>query len=250
MSIDTDFMKRATKITSFNLISSDFTSLKYKEEIQTLYRQHMFGTLDLDKDTISGVVNVNKFNNTVRKLKKEDAYQFEKLHMLNIKGVGPGEATLFLLSKDGHLGGGSSAGVDFVIGSNKYEVKAVNWLNVQQKEVNNFKLGGNISGMVPLMRNIQELAYNLKVVPSKGVTEISTSKIDVMKKQAPGLWEQYEETYQKLAGSYFKNHEVIFIQNQPKKADFGEIIAMKKVNPKDIRIERLTSGVIKPIVKV
>jgi hypothetical protein len=38
---------------------------------------------------------------------------------LNLPGVGPGEATLYLLTQEGVLGGGSSAGVDLIVGNKK-----------------------------------------------------------------------------------------------------------------------------------
>ena len=41
-SLNPDFLKRAQKVTSFNLRGSDFESLKYKAEIQYLFRTFFF----------------------------------------------------------------------------------------------------------------------------------------------------------------------------------------------------------------
>ena len=40
--LNPDFLKRAQKVTSFNLRGSDFESLKYKAEIQYLFRTFFF----------------------------------------------------------------------------------------------------------------------------------------------------------------------------------------------------------------
>ena len=59
--LDADFLRRAQKVTSFNLTSKDFTSLKYKKEIQHLIRMHFFPKFDLDK-TIAGKPTKDQLN--------------------------------------------------------------------------------------------------------------------------------------------------------------------------------------------
>ena len=39
--LDTEFLKRAQKVTSFNLQTKDFESLKYKAEIQHLFNSEL-----------------------------------------------------------------------------------------------------------------------------------------------------------------------------------------------------------------
>ena len=51
--LDSKFLQRAQKVTSFNLSPNDFTSLKYKGEIQFLFKTHFFPKFNLDK-TIKG----------------------------------------------------------------------------------------------------------------------------------------------------------------------------------------------------
>lgn len=246
--LDSEFIKRATKVTSFNLTSNDFTSLKHKLEIQTLYSQYMFPSfkpeMALDRIDKSG------YNKLVELLKKDDKSQYEKLHNLALKGVGPGEAVMYLLSKKGHLGGGSSAGIDLINGSDKYEVKAAKWKSKATKDaVSDFKLGGGLVGMTEIESDLQELAHRLGLRP-KGAAEISGSIFSKMKEMDPKQYNDIEQRYQKLAGKYFGNHDTIFLQTEKNQPDFGHILSIKKVKPEDIKMERFTSKSIKPIVKI
>lgn len=246
--LDKDFIKRATRITSFNLTSSDFTSNEHKLEIQTLYQQHMFPSFDPSKAL--GSITVDGYNRLIRLLKNDDASQYEKLNNLALKGVGPGEAVMYLLTKQGHLGGGSSAGVDLVNGPSKYEVKAAKWKSKTTKDsVSDFKLGGGLVGMTKIETDLQELAFGLDLRP-KGSAEISGKIFQEMKKKAPDIYNDIEKRYQKLAEKYFGGHDTIFIQTEKNQSDFGEILAIKRVTAKDIVMERFTSKSIKPIVKI
>ena len=69
--LDSEFLKKAMKLTNFNLSPTDFQSLKYKKEIQFLFRTHFFPDFDLD-DCLDQV-DINKLNNIVAKLKKIDS---------------------------------------------------------------------------------------------------------------------------------------------------------------------------------
>jgi hypothetical protein len=246
--LDKSFIKRATKVTSFNLTSGDFTSLKNKIEIQTLYQQHMFPSFS--PEMALRTITVSGYNNLVQLLKNDDASQYEKLHNLSLKGVGPGEAVMYLLTEKGHLGGGSSAGVDLVNGGDRYEVKAAKWKSKTSKDaVSDFKLGGGLSGMTKIETDLQELAYDLGLKP-RGAAEISGKIFAEMKEKAPNKYNEIESRYQKLAGQYFGSHDTIFLQTERNQSDFGEILAIKKVKPSDITMERFTSKSIKPIVKI
>jgi hypothetical protein len=246
--LDSNFMKRATQVTSFNLTANDFTSIRYKKEIQTLYSNYMFPSLDPDKTLTT--LTVEAYNRLVRQLKSNSRDQYEKLHYLALKGVGPGEAALYLLTKNGHLGGGSSAGIDLIVGATQYEVKAAKWKSKATKtHVSDFKLGGGLNEMVAIENDIQNLAYDLKLKP-RGAAEISGSLFEQMKAKAPAVYGDIEKRYQNIAGKYFGNHQTIFIQNERNQSDFGEILAIKKVRPTDILMERYTSKTIKPIVKI
>jgi hypothetical protein len=251
MQLDTDFMRRAAKVTSFNLTSADFNTTKFKREIQSLYQQYIFKTFD-PENTLS-TLNINDYNKLVKMLKADDKMQYEKLHNLPLRGIGPGEAALFLLTKwpNGHLGGGSSAGVDFVMGSKKYEVKAVKWKSKTTKDyVADFKLGGNIPGMTQLESEIQRAFYEYGYTSTQGAPEIKGSLFQKFEKEYPKQYAAFENKYRNLAKNYFADHEVIFIQTETNQPDFGEILAIKRVKPEDIKMERYTSRTIKPLVKI
>lgn len=247
--MDNDFIKRATRVTSFNLSSADFTSTKYKQEIQHLYRQHMFGSFNPD-DSLK-TLDPRQYNKLVKILKNDDKEQYEKLHNLPLKGVGPGEAVLYLLTSTGYLGGGSSAGVDLVVGSKKYEVKAVKWKSKTTKDyVSDFKLGGNIPGMTQLESDIQRAFYDNGYTKTLGAPEIKASLFTQFEKENPNVYAKFEKRYQDLAKSYFGDHDTVFIQTESNQPDFGEIISIQRVKAEDIKMERYTSRSIKPLVKV
>ena len=102
--LNTEFLKRAQKVTSFNLQTKDFESLQYKAEIQHLFHMHFFPDFDLD-NTIKGDIKMDVANKLIKQLKSEDRTNFNKLHYYNLKGVGPGEATLYFLCDKAMLGG-------------------------------------------------------------------------------------------------------------------------------------------------
>ena len=241
--LDSEFLKKAMKLTNFNLSPTDFQSLKYKKEIQFLFRTHFFPDFDLE-DCLDQV-DVNKLNNVVAKLKKIDSTMFTKMHQYNLKGIGPGEATLYFLLNKAHLGGGTSAGVDLVHGSSKYEVKSVTLS--PSGYVKDFKIGGteNLAGIITKAVELKKKA--IKKYTNRD-TEINKTQIGDIKKKFPREWQKIENEYKNQAYNYFKNHDVIFMNNKTKK--IGEIIAIKKVGKKDIELENITSGTVKPAIKV
>jgi hypothetical protein len=248
---DNAFIKRATRVTSFNVTAADFQSLKHKREIQFLYKQYMFGSFDPD-EALEKKLDKRLYNLLIKKLKADDKSQYANLHNLSLKGIGPSEAVFYLLTKDGRLGGGASAGLDLVMPQADYELKAVKWKSASSKDyVADFKLGGNIPGMTNLESDIQQKCYELGITTVKGAPEISGAKFEELKQKDPDAFEEFRDRYQTLAYKhYFSKHEVVFVQNQPTQADFGEIIAIKNVKKNEIEMERYTSRSIKPLVKV
>ena len=247
--MDVDFMKRATKVTSFNLMTSDFQTTKYKLEIQSLYHQHMFPSFKPEM-ALSNFTKDN-YNKLIRLLKADDKMQYFKLHRLELSGVGPAEAVLFLLTKQGVVAGGSSAGVDIIVGTTKYEVKAAKWKSTVKKDyVSDFKLGGNIPGMTQFESKLQQIFYDLKITTSPGAPEIAGSLFERLERQYPIVYKEQQKKYQQLAMNYFGSHEVIFVQNGETQSDFGEIMAINNVKAEDIKMERYTSRTIKPLIKI
>ena len=238
--LDRNFIKRAMKVTSFNLSTKDFESLTNKKEIQYLFGTHFFPKFDF-KYTLNGV-NLAKLNKAIDMLKSEDRSNFDALHKYNLKGVGPGEATLYFLINNGKLGGGSSAGIDLIVNGKGYEVKAVSVS--ADRYAYNFKLGGTFD----TSKLINELR-DLKKQTGVAGAEVNGTDIKNIQRKIPGAFEKIEKKFQEVTyNNYFKNHEIIFIYNTGPKT--GSIAAIKKVQKSDIQLERVTSGVIKPRVKL
>lgn len=242
--LDLEFVKRAERVTSFNLTTRDFQTLKYKKEIQHLFNKHFFPDFDLSKTVDK--IDMTRINNLIGELKKEQGGKMlASLHSYNLKGVGPGEATLFFLCNTAHLGGGSSAGVDIVAGSDKYEVKAV---KVSANRIaSDFKLGGTVP-LSDILVRLDKLREKTGVGGSK--TEISGERMAAMQRKAEFEYNEIERDFAKIAyNNYFRSHEIIFINNASGPR-LGYIEAIKQVELKDIMIERVTSGTVKPKVKL
>lgn len=241
--MDKKFIQRATQISSFNFFPSDFTSLNYKKEIQSLFQMHFFPTFDL-KNTLTSV-DRNRLNQLITELRRSSPDKFDYLHNYNLKGIGPGEVTLYFLLDNAHLGGGTSAGVDLVVGSKGYEIKAIK--AGRDGYASDFKLGGTVP-LSDIIGDLFDLNTRLKLGGSR--TEMSGSIMDRMKQQSPDEFNKIEDKFKDVAFSnYFKKHEVIFINNA-KGSSYGNIEAVKNVQKQDIKIERVTSGTIKPKVKL
>lgn len=241
--LDLDFVKRAEKVTTFNLTTRDMEDLKYKKEIQFLFKKHFFPNFDL-KDCIDKV-DMNALNNLTKKLKTENKGKFNNLFKYNLKGIGPGEVLMYFLINKAHLGGGSSAGVDLVVvGDDKYEIKAVSVS--PQKYVYNFKVGGTLN-LSPIVTQLLDLKKKAGAA-GKG-NEIPTNSIRSIAQKFPIEFKKVQEAYRKETyNNYFRNHSIIFMNNSTSK--IGEIVSIKDVKRNDIEIDAVTSGTIKPRVRI
>ena len=241
--MDLEFIRKAQSVTSFNLAAKDFQTLKYKEEIQYLLNTHYFPKFNIQTMTTNGV-NIQRLNSAINALRSQDSTKFANLHGYNLKGLGPGEVMLFFLINDAYLGGGSSAGVDLVAGSKKYEIKAVNVSS--DKFYSDFKVGGTVP-LSDIIIGLDKLREKLKLGGTK--TEMNGSIMESMQQKAPKDFEKFQTEYADVTyNNYFKNHEIIFINNKSR-SKLGTIEAVKQVNKSDIFIERVTSGTIKPKLK-
>jgi hypothetical protein len=250
--LDIEFLNRAQKITSFNLKTADFETMKYKAEIQHLFHRHFFPKFDLSK-TLGGDITMNGANKIIKDLKSIDKSAFAKLHFYNLKGVGPGEATLFFICDKAVLGGGASAGVDVIIAGNKYEVKAAQYSKATNT-VYGFKLGGTVP-LGDMVTKAVKLKNSLGMrTAGKGQNEVNKSQIDAIRKKFPQEWKKIEMQYARASAKYFGNTPVIFINNNGSggrlTSDGGEIVSIKKVKLTDIQIDTITQGTIKPRVKI
>ena len=254
--LDNEFLNRAQKVTSFNLKPSDFTTLKYKAEIQHLFNRHFFPKFDLSK-TIKGKPKEDDLNNLIRELKRLDSSNFYALHNYNLKGVGPGEATLFFLLDDASLGGGAAAGADINIKGQAYEVKAGNF-NAKQQAYKDFKLGGTVP-MDKMVKAAFELRNvvdpNLKMSRS-GIAEkngVNGQQIEAILKDSKlkRQWEQnVEAPYRKAASKYLNKNPLILMVNTTPKSKIGEIYHIGKVQENKILVDVVTQGTIKPKILV
>jgi len=250
--LDAEFLRRAQKVTSFNLTSKDFTTLKYKKEIQHLIRTHFFPKFDLSK-TISGKPTKKELNVLIKSLKRENISKFNALHNYPVSAIGPGEITLFFLLDDAHLGGGSSAAADIKIGSIDYEVKAGNF-NEKQNAYKDFKLGGT----VPMDRMVNAAFALRKIVDpnlkmgkrgkaeKNGVNGQQQAAIMKDRKLAAKWKSQVEIPYRKVASSYLNKNPLILLINNTPKPLVGEVYHVGKVKPNKIFVDVITQGTIKP----
>jgi hypothetical protein len=240
--LNVDFIRRAEKVISFNLTADDFQSVEYKKEIQWLFTKNFFPAFDINHYAMD-TVDISKLNVAINRLKIISKSGYEKLHKYNIKGIGPGEVVMYYLLNKGHLKGGSSAGVDLVVGSAQYEIKAVD-ISPDGKIANNFKTGGTFS-----TSDLIDRAEKLKTKVGAGGEGVNGAAIKQIIAKFPKEWKKLEEDYKKrVYDNYFKNHEIIFINNKSTK--LGEIAAIKKIQLNDIFFERVTSNVIKPKVAI
>ena len=238
--MDKNFIKRAYHVTSFNLSAADFQSIKYKNEIQHIFNMHFFPKFDLSQ-TIN-TIDMNKLNRLIDMLKREDSAMFAKMHNYNLKGVGPGEVTLYFLVNSAHLGGGSSAGVDVVVSNGKFEVKAVTVTS--NGYATNFKLGDSFD-----LSDLIKQLFDLKKKVNAGGEGVNLGALAAIEKAYPNELKRIREDFATRSyNEYFKNHDIIFIRNTG--SDIGKIAAIKRVKKSDIILERVTSGVLKPMVKL
>jgi len=243
--LNSEFLGRAMVRTAFNLNAKDFESLRYKEEIQFLFRTHFFPKFNMDN--CIDRVSEGGLRKGIKALQKSNSTNFSSIYKYNIKGVGPGEVMLYFLLNNGHLGGGSSAGVDIVDAAGSFEVKAVDY-SANGKYVNNFKIGGTFS-IADIMRGIQ----GLKKKAGLGTgSEVNSGHLEAIRNKYPAELKKFEQMFiDRSYNNYFKGHKIIFLSNKKGGGyNLGDLIALKQVQKKDIIMERITSGTIKPRVRM
>ena len=259
--LDGDFVKSALRLKAFTLKSQDLKTTKYKKEIQFVVRTTWFPNFDLSQ-TIKGQPNLRKLNSLIDQLKRESMRNYNRLHFYNLKGVGPGEATLYFLMDDADLGGGGSAGVDLVVAGSKYEIKAC--LVSRDGSLSGFKLGGT-APVGPLVSKLVEFKEQLGLSTSgKGQNEVNGSQMAAIQKKFPSEYAKIEADYGRIAGRYFGRTPVIFINNNASdkvdpedtaektrllSSNAGGIVAIKKVTPRNIKMQVATQGTLKPKIK-
>lgn len=259
--LDMNFLNRAQKVTSFNLKPTDFQTTKYKAEIQHLFGRTFFPKFDLSQ-TIKGQPDVKKLNKLIDQLKNESMRNYNRIHFYNLKGVGPGEATLYFLMDDADLGGGGSAGVDLVVAGSKYEIKAC--LVSKDGSLSGFKLGGT-APVGPIVTKLVEYKEQLGLkTTGKGQNEVNGAQMAAIQKAFPKEYAKLEADYGRVAGRYFGNTPVIFINNNASdkvdpedtaektrllSSNAGGIVSISKILPRHIKMQVATQGTLKPKIK-
>ena len=241
--LDPIFLKNALQKTSFNIGEKDMQSTKYKSEIRYLYMQHMFPKFP--ERLFVSQVNKNSLNRAINALKSENNAQFQNLLKFQPGGLGPGEVLMYFLIDGASLGGAGSAGVDLVVGSKKYEIKAA-VIKADGSEAYGYKTGGTFN-IADLMVRFSDLKR--KAGGTGSMTEIGVKDIALIKSKGhEAEYQKLNEDYGKRAyDNYFKNHEIMFIRNNPG-ANIGTVEALMTPKMNQISIERMTSGTIKPTV--
>lgn len=237
-SLNKDFIKRAEQFTTFNIFANDLTSVTYKNEVRHIISKNWFPS---NKENVySYELDKTKINDSIHKLKSINKEGFHRLYSYNMKGIGPGEIMLYYLIDGATIGGGSSAGVDISIEGENYEVKAVKSVynkTLEGQYLNDFKLGGTVN-LTEVMQGLQELGKVTK-------TELPASKVNEIRNTKD--FKALEELFRRIAAEYFKEHKIIFLDNGNKNK--GEVINISPIEPKNIYIERMTSGTVKPLIK-
>ena len=235
------FLQKAEKMSTFNLTCNDFSHVNYKTEIRYLINKHWF-PMESHDNIYNQNINKWSINESVDTLKQHNNEHFENLYSYHLKGVGPGEVMLYYMINNATIGGGNSSGVDISVDGLNYEVKSVQRTTNKKMKgsfVNDFKLGGT-TNLHPVIKELQSLTNINK-------TEIAGSKINNIRNTPE--FREVEEVYRQEAAYYFNSHNVIFLDNS-KSSTRGSIISIGKVKPENIFIERVTSGTVKPLIKI
>ncbi len=240
--LDSTFLRKALERTSFNITEKDLQSTRYKSEIRYLYMQHMFPKFN--ERLFVSQINTSNLNRAIIALKRENNSAFQTLLKFQPGGLGPGEVLMYFLIDGAQLGGAGSAGVDLVVGAKKYEIKAA-VIKADGSEAYGYKTGGTFN-IADLMSRFQDLKR--KSGGRGSMTEIGKKDVELIKEKFETEYNKLNEDYAKRAyDNYFKNHEIMFIRNNPG-SNIGTVETIMIPKIKQIEMERMTSGTIKPTV--
>jgi hypothetical protein len=251
--LDFDFIRRAEKVTKFNIDVKDLKP-ELQPSVRYLYLKNQFPNFG-KKDMFMKSFNVPKLNAAIKELKSENFTHFFNMYQFDQSGIGPGELLLYFLIDNSSVGGGGSAGVDLRVGNKEYEAKSVT-LNVGRQRVEGFKLGGK-GEIAPILAKAQALKkqYDGEMIAANdnkknAISEINKKQMTKLKQLEPKAWLQIEKDYAKVAGEYFGNTNLVFMYSKAQKTKVGEIIAAGTIDSKAIEMQAITSGTIKPSISL
>ena len=176
-------------------------------------------------------------NKRIQKLKTISANGYQSLFK-QINPFGPGERVLYYLINQATLAGGSESG-DIKISGNAYELKGTKVKNVGgTKYAYDFFLGVTI-----YLDDIKDKLFQL--IESNKSQELNTTLLDRYKKSKLHEYQSIKKLYaERIYDNYFSRHDVILMDVHKS----FDIILIKKIQPNDIDIERITGGFIKPLI--
>jgi len=255
MDLDGDFIKKALKLRTFSITSRDLQSLTHKKEIQFVVRTTWFPQLDLSS-TISGGLDKTKHNQFLSNLKSIDRTNAADLIHYSMSGIGPGEFMFYFMYDKCTIGGGSSKGVDLKIGNQTAELKSIQVSKtargrIPQGYINGFFMGGAVDTSRLANKIAAEMKKNgIETGGSGSGVEFGGAKLDKLKELQPGKYAQFEREFGQLAKTYFDKETVVFINNKKTDSTYGEILHVGPVDSRNVKIDVITQGKIKPMVKI
>jgi hypothetical protein len=250
--LDFDFIRRAEKVTKFNINVNDLKP-ELQPSIRYLFVKNQFPKFG-KKDMFVKSFNITKLNTAIKALKKEDFNHFFNMYQFDQSGIGPGELMLYFLIDGSRVGGGSSAGVDLIVGNKEYEAKSVE-LNIGRQAIEGFKLGGT-GELAPIIAAAQKLKKKYRdemIAANKGkenkISEINQTQLKKLEELEPREMARIKANYTKVAGQYFGNTNIVFMYSKSASGKkVGEIIAAGKIDGKSVQMQTITSGTIKPSI--
>ena len=237
-----NFIKRAENYVTFNFCpKSTFRSTQYKKEVQYLITKHWFpGFGDFCDDEL----NLHDLQNKINILKSINLEGFNKLFTYAAKGIGDGEVLLYYLYNNATIQGGSSAGIDIILNSTPFEIKAAKTQHGKNGYDHTFIYDFRLGGTIPLTSLINKIQYKLNTTS----TEICGSLMEDLKNKDPIFYEEMESMFRDIVEDYFCSHDMIIFSKN--KQSFGDIIHLPQITRDMIYMERLTSNTIKPMIRV
>lgn len=250
--LDFDFIRRAEKVTKFNISVNDLKP-ELQPSVRYLFIKNQFPDFG-KKDLFIPRFSVPGLNKAIKELKKENFTHFYNMYQFDQSGIGPGELMLYFLIDGSRVGGGGSAGVDLIVGGKEYEAKSVE-LRVGTQMIEGFKLGGK-GELAPIMSAAQALKKKYEdemVKANKGsknaISEINQAQLKRLEQLEPKAMADIKKKYTKVASDYFGSTNIVFMYSKSASGKkVGEIIAAGKITPGTVQIQSITSGTIKPSI--
>lgn len=249
--LDFDFIRRAEKVTKFNISVNDLKP-ELQPSVRYLFIKNQFPKFG-EKDLFMKTFNVKKLNTAIKALKKENFDHFFNMYQFDQSGIGPGELMLYFLIDGSRVGGGGSAGVDLIVNNKEYEAKSVE-LRVGSQMIEGFKLGGK-GELAPIMAAAQELKKKYSeemIAANKGkknaISEVNSSQLKKLEELEPRAMADIKKKYTDVASEYFGNTNIVFMYSKSNRRNVGEIIAAGKIKKGTVVMQTITSGTIKPSI--